>query len=80
MSWMAVAIGGSTVLGAGVSMAGANKQAKAINSANSANAASEAEAARQNWENYLMQRGIMPTSTTQTGEVPQNAQAPSRRW
>jgi len=74
MTWVAAAIGGSALLGAGASIYGANKQAKAIASANAANQASEAEAARQNWVNYLMQRGVMPSSSTQTGEVPTNLQ------
>jgi hypothetical protein len=70
MSAIATAVIASGVIGAGVNMHGANKQAKATSAANSANLASQQESERQNWIRYLMTRGITPTADTRTGEVP----------
>jgi len=69
-TWAAVAAGTAAVVGAGTAAYGANKQAKANAAAQDANIAAQKEAERQNWLRYLMQRGIVPDSNTQTGEVP----------
>lgn len=69
-TWAAVVSVGSTVVGAGVSMYGANKQAKANAAAQNANIAAQKEAERQNWLRYLMTRGINPDPNTPTGTIP----------
>ena len=58
MSWMAVAVGGSALLGAGTTLYGANKQSKAIDSANAANLAATEATNKQNYEMWLRSRGV----------------------
>lgn len=70
MAWVNVVIGGSTLIGAGLSAYGANKQSQATRDANNANIAAEQESERQNWLRYLMTRGITPDPTTRNGEIP----------
>lgn len=65
--WPALA---TAAVSAATSMYGANKQAKATAAANDANLRAQEEAQRQNWLAYLMQRGITPSASTQTGQVP----------
>ena len=77
-TWVAVAVGGSAVLGAGASLYGANKQSKAISSANDANLRAQAEQNKNAWANYLMTRGLNPAGA-QTGTIPTNPQAINAR-
>jgi len=63
-------LGGSMVVGGIMSGIGANKSAKAIDKTNAQNKAAAEEADRQNWVQYLMQRGIMPTGRVEVGEIP----------
>ena len=66
----AALIGGA--LGAGATVYGANKQAKANASAQDKNYQQFQESERNNWRNYLMQRGINPNGA-ETGQLPANA-------
>ncbi len=75
MSAIALGVG---VLGAGVSLYGANKQKKAVDSANAANAALQEDQNQSAWNAYLLSRGINPTGAV-TGQIPQNAQAVNTR-
>lgn len=68
-TWVGVAIGGSALIGAGTSIYGANKQAKANASAQQQNAALQAKQNQLAWQNYLIQRGIL-APTAQPGEIP----------
>jgi len=77
-TWVAVAVGGSAVLGAGVSMYGANKQSQAARDAAKENKESQAAQIAAAWSNYLMTRGIKPSGAS-TGQIPQNAQAINAR-
>jgi|688.fasta_scaffold2827749_1 hypothetical protein len=61
---------GAAVIGGGITLIGANKQAKADAAARAENSAAQAESERQNWVRYLMTRGITPSADTQTGVVP----------
>lgn len=70
MAWVAV---GTAVLGAGVSIAGQKKQAKANQAALNSNNENQAEQNRLAWANYLMTRGINP-SGAETGVIPTNPQ------
>jgi TctA family transporter len=65
--WAAIAVG---VIGAGVSLYGANKQSKDNKAAQDQNAALQAQQNQSQWANYLMQRGIMPTVGTNPGVMP----------
>ncbi len=73
MSMMWVGIG-SAVLGAGTSIIGANKQAKAVGAANDQNAALQEQQNQSAWNAYLLSRGINPGGA-KTGELPTNPQA-----
>jgi hypothetical protein len=77
-TWVAVAIGGSAVLGAGVSAYGANKQAKANESAQNQNAQLQRDQNNSAWQAYLMSRGINPMGAT-AGTIPTNAPAINAR-
>lgn len=57
-------------VGTGVSMIGANKQAKDAAHAQDQNLAAQAESERQNWLRYLMTRGVNPGADVRTGQVP----------
>lgn len=81
-TWVAVGVGvGSMVVGAGVSMYGANKQRQATKDAQKANQTEQDKQNNAAWVNYLMQRGIAPTSSVETGVIPQagNYQAVNTR-
>lgn len=54
MAWTALAILGGSALG----LMGANKQAKAIENTNQANLQAQKESDRENWDRYLLTRGI----------------------
>lgn len=73
-TWVAVAIGGSAVLGAGVSMIGANKQSKAIKDAQNQNAELQGEQNNSAWQAYLMSRGLDPMGAT-AGNMPSGVRA-----
>lgn len=73
-TWVATAVISSAVIGGGVSMYGANKQAKAVQSATSENAALEQQKNDSAWAAYLMSRGINPMGAT-AGTIPTNAPA-----
>lgn len=68
MSWVAVAV---AAIGAGTTLYGANKQAKANAAAQNQNIASQDTQNQAAWGNYLMTRGIAPTSPVQPGVLPQ---------
>lgn len=77
-TWVAIAVGGSAVLGVGASLYGANKQAGAVEDANKANVASQADQNAAAWANYLMTRGVNPAGAV-TGQIPTNPQAINAR-
>lgn len=67
MAWVAV---GSAVLGAGTSIYGANQQKKANQSAQNQNAALQREQNDAAWSNWLMTRGVAPTTPVSAGVMP----------
>lgn len=69
-TWAAVVVGGSTLIGTGLSMYGANKQAQDTRHTQDLNMAAQKESERQNWLRYLNTRGINAAPGTQTGELP----------
>jgi hypothetical protein len=73
-TWVAVAIGGSAVLGAGVSMYGANKQSKAMQDAQNKNAELQTQQNNSAWQGYLMSRGLDPMGAT-SGNIPSGGRA-----
>jgi hypothetical protein len=73
-TWVAVAIGGSAVLGAGVTMIGANKQSKAIKDAQNTNAELQGQQNNSAWQAYLMSRGLDPMGAT-AGNMPGGVRA-----
>lgn len=70
-TWVAI---GVTVVGGAVSAYGANKQAKAVQSAANQNAASQDAQNQSAWASYLMSRGVNPSGAA-TGQIPSNPQA-----
>jgi hypothetical protein len=74
----ALAAGTTAAVGAGVSMYGANKQAKANQAATATNARLQEEQNRSAWASYLMSRGVNPAGA-QTGQLPSNPQAINSR-
>ena len=75
-TWAAIGVG---VVGAGVSLYGANKQSQAQKDANAANQASVGKADQSAWVNYLLQRGLAVDPNTPTGSIPSNARAVNQR-
>lgn len=67
MLWVGI---GSAVLGAGASIYGANKQAGAIQDANQQNTALQQQQNNSAWVNWLMSRGVAPTSPVPAGVMP----------
>jgi hypothetical protein len=65
--WITGATIGAGVLGVGASLYGANKQAKSNDEANRLNKEQFDAQQLQNWNNYLMQRGINPAGNTTVG-------------
>lgn len=59
--------GSAIVAGAGLNLIGANKQAKSNDEANRLNKEQFDAQQLQNWNNYLMQRGINPAGNTTVG-------------
>lgn len=70
MSWVAVAVGGAAVIGAGVSLYGINQQANENASAQAANQAAQATQNQESWNNYLMERGLNANGSAPTGVIP----------
>lgn len=66
MSWIAAAIGGAGLV---TGLVGANKQAKANQSAQAQNAQLQEQQNQSAWAAYLMQRGVDPTGVA-TGQLP----------
>lgn len=60
----------AAVIGAGASAYGANKQAKSNASAQAQNAALQKEQNDASWANWLMTRGITPTTPVAAGTMP----------
>lgn len=73
-TWVATAVAGSAVLGAGVSMYGANKQSKDNRAAQDQNAQLQREQNNSAWQSYLMARGLNPMGAA-AGTIPQGAPA-----
>lgn len=71
MSWIAAAV---VAVGAGATIYGANKQAKAVESANNTNAELQKDQNQSAWAAYLMSRGVNPNGAA-TGTIPSNPQA-----
>lgn len=67
MAWVAV---GTAVLGAGTSLYGANKQSKDNKAAADQNARLQREQNNASWANWLMTRGVAPTSGVEAGVMP----------
>lgn len=68
----------TAVIGAGTSLYGANKQAKANASAQAENTRLQEQQNQQAWANYLMTRGVNPAGAA-TGQIPTNPQAINAR-
>lgn len=64
----------AAVVGAGIGLIGANQQKKANEGAQNQNLAAQASQNDSQWGNYLMTRGIAPTSPTTPGVLPQEGQ------
>lgn len=69
-TWVAVAVGGSAVLGAGVSMYGANRQAQDNRAAQDQNAALQRDQNNASWTSWLLSKGIQPSSPVTAGTIP----------
>ena len=74
MSWVAIAIGGSALLGAGASIYGANKQSQANSSANDANVAAQNKQNDSAWQNWLMSKGLASNTPLTAGTMPTASQ------
>jgi hypothetical protein len=70
MSWVAAAVIGSAAIGAGVSAYGANRQAQDNRAAQDQNARLQQQQNDASWTNWLMTRGVMPTSPVSAGTMP----------
>lgn len=77
-TWVAVAIGGSAVIGAGVGLYGANKQAQSQADAQKQNADLQTQQNNSAWQSYLMSRGVNPMGAT-AGNIPVGAPAINAR-
>lgn len=66
--------GAGMLVGTGLSLYGANKQAKSQAATDATNRAAIQESDLNQWKAYLIQRGLNPQGVTQYGQVPQNAQ------
>ena len=77
--WIAGAVVGTGLIGAGASIYGANKTSKAIDKQTAANSAAQAEANKVGWTNYLLTRGIQPVGDVTTGEMPNSYKAVNTR-
>ena len=66
----AALVGGG--LGAAATIYGANKQASANQAAQQQNYQQFLDQQKNDWQRYLMQRGINPGADTQTGVIPTN--------
>jgi hypothetical protein len=60
----------ASAIGAGATMYGANKQAKANQAAQNQNAAQQDKQNRAAWGNWLMTRGLAPTTPVEAGVMP----------
>lgn len=72
-TWVAVAIGGSAIVGAGVGLYGANKQSQAVADTNKQNAELQTQQNNSAWQAYLMSRGLNPQGSA-AGVIPTNPQ------
>lgn len=72
-TWVAVAIGGSAIVGAGVGLYGANKQSQAVADTNKQNAELQTQQNNSAWQAYLMSRGLNPQGAA-AGVIPTNPQ------
>lgn len=66
-TWVAVAV---TTVGVGANLVGQNAQKKANNAAIAANQNAQTTQNNAAWTNYLMSRGIAPTSPVAAGVLP----------
>lgn len=69
-TWVAVAIGGSAILGAITSGEGISAQESENAATNASNAASISATNQSNWNNYLVSRGLATNGSTPTGTIP----------
>ncbi len=76
MMWTAI---GTAAVGAGVSLYGANKQGQIAKDTNAANQANIDRSNNQEWNNYLLQRGVNTGGTAPYGTIPTNAPAVNTR-
>lgn len=67
---LVAAVIGSTVVGAGVSLAGQSKQSSDLSAANAANTESVDRSNQANWNNWLTTRGLSTGGTAPTGSIP----------
>ena len=77
-TWVAVAIGGSAIVGAGVGLYGANKQSQNVSDTNAANAQLQTQQNNSAWQAYLLSRGVNPQGAT-AGNMPATMQATNTR-
>ena len=78
-TWAAIAVGGAALIGAGASIYGANKQAKSNQAAQEQNAEAQDKQNAAAWANWLMTRGVAPTSPTAAGQMPSSYSAVNTR-
>lgn len=67
MAWVAV---GTAVLGAGTTLYGINAQKKANQATAETNAETQDKQNRAAWSNWLMTKGIAPTTSVEAGVMP----------
>lgn len=75
MSWVAVSV---AAIGAGTSLYGANKQAKANQAAQNENARLQEQQNQSAWAAYLLSRGVNPEGVA-TGQIPTAPKAVNTR-
>ena len=76
MAWIAI---GTAVVGAGTSLYGANQQQKANKAAQDQNIAQQDKQNAAAWTNWLMTRGVAPTSPVTAGQMPSSYTAVNTR-
>lgn len=69
-SWVAAAVVGSGLIGAGTALYGANKQSQDNRAAQDQNARLQQDQNNAQWTNWLMTRGVAPTSPVTAGVMP----------
>lgn len=77
-TWAGIAVGVGAI-GTGLSAYGANQQRQDAKGANAANQAAIAKQDQDQWNSYLLQRGLYGGGSTPYGQIPTNAQPVNSR-